>query len=53
MHVDIGRLYETRYFSDLTIVCGDREWKMHRSVVCFQSEFFMKACTGEFLVGLS
>ncbi|KAK4550170.1 hypothetical protein LTR36_003137 [Oleoguttula mirabilis] len=41
-------LFVSGYFSDLVIVCGERNWKAHRSIVCTQSDFFMKACTGKF-----
>ncbi|KAK4459453.1 hypothetical protein QBC42DRAFT_207970 [Cladorrhinum samala] len=35
-------------FSDMTIRCGNREFKAHRAVVCSQSAFFDKALTGGF-----
>ncbi|GES66819.1 BTB/POZ domain protein [Aspergillus terreus] len=35
-------------YSDLTIVCGDREFPAHRLVVCPQSEYFARACDGKF-----
>ncbi|KAK5170364.1 uncharacterized protein LTR77_004951 [Saxophila tyrrhenica] len=35
-------------YSDFTIGCGERKWKAHKVVVCSQSDFFHKACDGEF-----
>ncbi|KAI7394256.1 hypothetical protein KC328_g6227 [Hortaea werneckii] len=39
-------------YSDLTIVCGSFEAKVHKCIVCPQSEFFEKACeTGRWKEG--
>ncbi|KAI7152919.1 hypothetical protein KC349_g8698 [Hortaea werneckii] len=35
-------------YSDLAITCGERTWKVHRLVLCTQSEYFHKACNGPF-----
>ncbi|KAJ5774850.1 hypothetical protein N7457_009746 [Penicillium paradoxum] len=35
-------------YSDLTIVCGDIEYDVHKCIVCTRSEFFAKACSSEF-----
>jgi hypothetical protein len=40
-------------FSDLVLKCGDKEWKLHKSVVCCQSKFFHEACSGDFQVSLT
>ena len=37
-------------YSDLTLTCGSRSWKVHKSVLCLQSDFFAKACDGDFRV---
>ena len=37
-------------YSDLTLKCGSRSWKVHKSVLCLQSDFFAKACDGTFKV---
>ncbi|KAL2150556.1 hypothetical protein VTH82DRAFT_7119 [Thermothelomyces myriococcoides] len=35
-------------FSDMTVLCGGRTFKVHRAIVCTQSPFFDKAITGGF-----
>jgi len=42
------RLYEDETSSDLTIVCGERTWKVHKFCLSAQSEFFYSACCGNF-----
>lgn len=37
-------------YSDLTLTCGSRSWKVHKGVLCLQSDFFAKACDGDFKV---
>lgn len=37
-------------YSDLTLTCGSRSWKVHKGVLCLQSDFFAKACDGDFRV---
>lgn len=39
-------------YSDLTLTCGTRHWKVHKSVLCLQSDFFAKACDGNFKVSV-
>jgi hypothetical protein len=45
-------LLQSSKYSDLTIICGNREFNIHRSIVCPRSRFFAAACDGEFLVSL-
>ncbi|KAK3712285.1 hypothetical protein LTR37_009147 [Vermiconidia calcicola] len=46
----VKSMFETQEFSDLTIKCGHREWKLHKAIVCYRSTFFAKACSGGFIV---
>ncbi|KAK5113000.1 hypothetical protein LTR85_011022 [Meristemomyces frigidus] len=41
-------LYASGDYSDLTIICNGREWKVHKFQLCAQSDFFHKACSGRF-----
>ena len=43
-------LLMTGKYSDITIKCGCREWRSHRSIVCKRSTFFGAACDGSFVV---
>ncbi|KAH0556868.1 hypothetical protein GP486_005347 [Trichoglossum hirsutum] len=45
------QLLQSSKYSDLTIICGNREFNVHRSIVCPRSRFFAAACDGEFLEG--
>ena len=52
----LGKLYGNEKYADLTVNCGSglgapgRVFKLHRAIVCPQSEFFDKACSGGFQV---
>ncbi|ROW00052.1 hypothetical protein VPNG_08329 [Cytospora leucostoma] len=35
-------------FADATVIMGDKVWRIHRWVVCQQSDYFMKAYEGDF-----
>lgn len=39
-------------YSDFTIRCGARSWKVHKVIISSVSEYFEKACSGEFKVGM-
>ncbi|KAJ4394774.1 hypothetical protein N0V93_003994 [Gnomoniopsis smithogilvyi] len=41
-------LWGDSQFADATIVFGEATWKVHRWVICRQSDYFMRALEGEF-----
>ena len=46
----IESLWTSHMYSDLTVRCGEEEYKVHRAILCPRSVFFAKACNGEFMV---
>lgn len=46
----LATLLDTGKYTDLKLVCGEMELKVHRAVVCTQSDFFDKACSSDFKV---
>lgn len=46
------QLLETGEYSDLTVRCGVREWRVHRSIICKRSKFFATASDGGFKVSV-
>lgn len=36
--------------TDFMITCKDREWRVHRSILAAESEYFQKLCIGDFSV---
>ena len=43
-------LLQSAKYSDLTLCCGDREFAVHRAIVCPHSPFFDAVCGGTFKV---
>ncbi len=41
---------QTGDFSDFKIVCRNKEFRVHRVVICAESEFFDAMCKGKFKV---
>jgi hypothetical protein len=39
-------------FSDVTVKCQDREWKLHRVILASRCDFFRVCCGGPFKVSL-
>lgn len=52
IHARLLSLFLSDKFADMTIRCGEREFKVHRAIVCSQSSFFDRAMSGNFLVRL-
>ncbi|KAK2803075.1 hypothetical protein FQN50_007156 [Emmonsiellopsis sp. PD_5] len=48
LQASISRLYKNDMYSDLTIVCGTKTFKVHRCIMCPRSGFFKAACDGRF-----
>lgn len=48
----LARIMDTGEFSDLTFVCNGEEFKVHKAIVCTQSEPLKAAVQGGFLVRL-
>ncbi|RVD86151.1 uncharacterized protein DFL_004441 [Arthrobotrys flagrans] len=42
------QLLESGKYSDFTIICGAKEWKVHRAIICPQSEYFTILCDSNF-----
>jgi hypothetical protein len=53
IHDALAALHGDEKYADLTVTCGDHIFKLHRAVICPQSPFFEKACSGGFMVGLT
>ena len=45
-------LYESGKYSDLIISCGEKQFNVHRNIVCTQCPWIAAACDGNFMVGL-
>ncbi|KAI0154919.1 hypothetical protein GGR57DRAFT_465421 [Xylariaceae sp. FL1272] len=39
---------ESALFADVTVVCGDKTWKLHRNILCSRCTYFQKGLTGNF-----
>ncbi|KAL8813752.1 MAG: hypothetical protein Q9200_000005 [Gallowayella weberi] len=44
----MASLLSSGKYSDLTIICRDQKFRVHRAVLCFASRFFAAACDGNF-----
>ncbi|KAK5687188.1 hypothetical protein LTS10_001326 [Elasticomyces elasticus] len=45
---DLSTLLTSGKHTDLKIKLGDRVWNVHKTLVCARSDFFAKACEGDF-----
>ncbi len=44
------RLYRNGAYSDLVVESADKQYRVHKAVVCTRSSFFAAACEGPFKV---
>ncbi|KAI0096202.1 hypothetical protein GGR51DRAFT_553681 [Nemania sp. FL0031] len=44
----LRELYHSAEYSDLTISCGERRYRVHKALICPRSDFFAAACRGDF-----
>lgn len=42
------RLHHGGKYSDLKVICNDRQWSVHKAIVCSRSGFFDGACSHRF-----
>lgn len=49
---NIDSAFASAKYSDFTIHCGDRAWKVHKLIICSQSEYFQRLCDGAFEVSI-
>lgn len=45
-----AKLLQSEKFSDVVLKCQDKEFKVHKAIVCSQSDVLLAACDGEFKV---
>ena len=45
-------LLESGDYSDFLIVCKGKEWKVHKGIVCSESEYFKTVAKGNFDVSI-
>lgn len=49
IHV-ISSLFNDSTYADLAVTCGDREWQVHKAIVCTRSSWFANAIKHETVV---
>ncbi|MCJ1398716.1 hypothetical protein MMC11_001917 [Xylographa trunciseda] len=52
-HDGLHKLLNNSDYSDFTVKCGAKTWRIHRAIVCSRSKYFKKVCDGDFKVRLS
>ncbi|KAG8157259.1 hypothetical protein KVR01_012967 [Diaporthe batatas] len=45
----VNKLWGDDEFADATIVMGQKTWRVHRAIICNQSQYFAKALEGHFM----
>ncbi|CAI6062719.1 unnamed protein product [Clonostachys chloroleuca] len=48
LHKSMSSLFDSGLYSDLTVICGEDKYLVHRAVVCPRSKFFEAACRHNF-----
>ncbi|KAK5740480.1 hypothetical protein LTR17_004517 [Elasticomyces elasticus] len=44
----VKNLWAHKKHADLTVICAERSWRVHKIILCAQFAFFAKACDGDF-----
>jgi hypothetical protein len=44
--------FDDEQYSDISIKCKDKTFKVHKLIICNRCEFFKKACEGAFQVSM-
>ncbi|MCJ1382100.1 hypothetical protein MMC17_005212 [Xylographa soralifera] len=47
-HDGLHKLLNNSDYSDFTVECGTKTWRIHRAIVCSRSKYFKKVCDGDF-----
>ncbi|MCJ1438124.1 hypothetical protein MMC27_007511 [Xylographa pallens] len=47
-HDGLHKLLNNSDYSDFTVKCGTKTWRIHRAIVCSRSKYFKRACDGDF-----
>lgn len=42
------RLFDNALNSDFTVYCQDKQYKVHKAIICLQGGFFAKVTTAQF-----
>ena len=44
----LEKMLRSATYSDLTVICGGRTWKVHKAIVCPYSTYFQTMCQSAF-----
>jgi hypothetical protein len=53
LRASLSGAFKSGTYSDMTVVSGGREFKVHQLIICPRSTFFAAACNGSFQVAPS
>ncbi|OQO01476.1 hypothetical protein B0A48_13031 [Cryoendolithus antarcticus] len=51
--IGVKSLFGNERYSDYTMECEGRKWRIHKAIICPQSEVLAKACDGDFREGIA